>query len=278
MQRTESGAPATASDKVICGAKTRSGKVCKNPPVNGRNRCRMHGGMTPRGINHYNYQGKGRSRDIPAHLVADYHRAISDEELHTLTHELALFKARFDEQVRRLSSGESRGFIALLNEAADGLEAAARSGDAEKLRDALANVVGLIRRAGNYESAWQDLSETTEKVAKLAQAEHKRRRDEKLLLPVEHANMMIGVLANIVRDEVKDKAVLRKISQRFAATLHRGAPVGVESSGGSVGATRESPAADTAQQQQSLPPNQSRGAVIDVDVSEVRDKGTQNNE
>ena len=36
-----------------CGAKTRSGKPCRSPAVNGKNRCRMHGGApgsgAPRG-------------------------------------------------------------------------------------------------------------------------------------------------------------------------------------------------------------------------------------
>ena len=27
-----------------CGAKTRSGAPCRNPPVTGKKRCRMHGG------------------------------------------------------------------------------------------------------------------------------------------------------------------------------------------------------------------------------------------
>ena len=31
----------------LCGAKTRSGAPCKNPPVRGRTRCRMHGGTSP---------------------------------------------------------------------------------------------------------------------------------------------------------------------------------------------------------------------------------------
>ena len=30
-----------------CGAKTRAGAPCKTPPVRGRTRCRMHGGMSP---------------------------------------------------------------------------------------------------------------------------------------------------------------------------------------------------------------------------------------
>ena len=31
----------------LCGAKTRSGTPCKNPPIRGRFRCRMHGGSSP---------------------------------------------------------------------------------------------------------------------------------------------------------------------------------------------------------------------------------------
>ena len=32
-----------------CGAKTRDGDPCRNPPMSGATRCRMHGGATPRG-------------------------------------------------------------------------------------------------------------------------------------------------------------------------------------------------------------------------------------
>jgi hypothetical protein len=32
-----------------CGAKTRSGKPCKSPAVEGKKRCRMHGGATGSG-------------------------------------------------------------------------------------------------------------------------------------------------------------------------------------------------------------------------------------
>jgi hypothetical protein len=32
-----------------CGAKTRSGKLCRSPAVRGKNRCRMHGGAAGSG-------------------------------------------------------------------------------------------------------------------------------------------------------------------------------------------------------------------------------------
>lgn len=35
------------TDTPRCGAKTRAGGTCANPPVNGTTRCRMHGGASP---------------------------------------------------------------------------------------------------------------------------------------------------------------------------------------------------------------------------------------
>lgn len=43
------GAEPHAAPK-ICGAKTRSGKPCRQHPIRGGTRCRMHGGSTPRAL------------------------------------------------------------------------------------------------------------------------------------------------------------------------------------------------------------------------------------
>jgi glucans biosynthesis protein len=31
----------------LCGARTRSGTPCRRAPIQGRNRCRLHGGLSP---------------------------------------------------------------------------------------------------------------------------------------------------------------------------------------------------------------------------------------
>lgn len=41
---------------MICGARTRSGNPCQKPPLQGRNRCRLHGGLSPKGANHWNHK------------------------------------------------------------------------------------------------------------------------------------------------------------------------------------------------------------------------------
>ncbi len=41
-----------------CGARTRNGRLCRCPPVPGRKRCRLHGGLSPgapRGVRNGNY-------------------------------------------------------------------------------------------------------------------------------------------------------------------------------------------------------------------------------
>ncbi|MEI7495909.1 MAG: HGGxSTG domain-containing protein [Betaproteobacteria bacterium] len=41
---------------MICGAKTKAGSPCKKPPLQGRARCRLHGGMSLSGKDHPNYK------------------------------------------------------------------------------------------------------------------------------------------------------------------------------------------------------------------------------
>jgi hypothetical protein len=53
-----------------CGAKTRSGAACKSAPVNGRRRCRMHGGAAgsgaPKGCKNGNYKHGRYTQDVAA--------------------------------------------------------------------------------------------------------------------------------------------------------------------------------------------------------------------
>ena len=41
---------------MLCNAKTRLGYPCQKPPLAGKKRCRLHGGLSPSGISHWNYQ------------------------------------------------------------------------------------------------------------------------------------------------------------------------------------------------------------------------------
>ena len=46
-----------------CLANKSSGGLCQNNAIKGRERCKFHGGMSLRGKRHWNYQGKGCSKE-----------------------------------------------------------------------------------------------------------------------------------------------------------------------------------------------------------------------
>ena len=46
-----------------CLANKHSGGLCQNNAITGRQRCKFHGGMSLRNEQHWNYQGKGCSKD-----------------------------------------------------------------------------------------------------------------------------------------------------------------------------------------------------------------------
>ena len=89
-----------------CGAKKRDGTPCRAAPVAGRNRCRLHGGATPRGgaigpaFKHGRY-----SRDLPTRLAARYREIQADQELRSLRAEIALVATRIVDVLGQIETG-----------------------------------------------------------------------------------------------------------------------------------------------------------------------------
>jgi hypothetical protein len=46
-----------------CLAKKNSGDLCQNYAISGRQRCKFHGGMSLKNEFHWNYQGKGCTKE-----------------------------------------------------------------------------------------------------------------------------------------------------------------------------------------------------------------------
>jgi len=92
-----------------CGAKTRSGEPCRKPPLNGKKRCRLHGGKTPE-----------TNKNAVSHGI--YSSTLSQDELKqwdglqlgSVDDELKLCRFRL---VRALRSENEQGAKLELNEA-----------------------------------------------------------------------------------------------------------------------------------------------------------------
>src|SRR3712207_2291629 len=90
-----------------CGAKTRDGDPCKNAPVTGRTRCRMHGGKQPVGIARHGTTHGKYSAHLPTRMLATYEQAKADPELLALRDEIALADSRLTELLAQVDTGES---------------------------------------------------------------------------------------------------------------------------------------------------------------------------
>ncbi len=55
---------------ITCSAKTRLGGECKKPPLHGKTRCRLHGGLSLSGKGHPNYIHGKRSKSAIAYAKA----------------------------------------------------------------------------------------------------------------------------------------------------------------------------------------------------------------
>lgn len=77
--------PATTSEPhatpTICGAKTRSGKPCRQHPIRGGTRCRMHGGSAPRAL------AKANRRVIEARIQGE----LAKREIEPITDPVAAY-------------------------------------------------------------------------------------------------------------------------------------------------------------------------------------------
>jgi hypothetical protein len=71
--------------------------------MRGRRRCRIHGGRTKHGRDHYNYKHGGRSLYVPKHLRAAFEASMGDGQRLSLAAEIAMLDARLQQLYGELS-------------------------------------------------------------------------------------------------------------------------------------------------------------------------------
>lgn len=92
----------------ICGAKNRQGSPCQKFPLRGRTRCRLHGGLTPRGIASPHFKTGRYSNYLPDRLVSDYERLAGEAGSLDFREELAVVEARLSELMCELHTVTER--------------------------------------------------------------------------------------------------------------------------------------------------------------------------
>lgn len=203
----------------VCGAKTRSGELCKNPPVSGAKRCRMHGGKSLAGIASPSLKTGRYSKYLPDRLMERYQSALTDGDLLAMSEEIALVDARLADLLARVDTGESGAAWSGIAEAAGEIRKAMRTGDNIKTYAALMELELLVEQgAGDY-AAWGELQSLIQQRRALVESERKRLVEMQQTMTVNQAMTLVTALLESVRTHVTDRDALSAISTDISLLL-----------------------------------------------------------
>jgi len=204
-----------------CGAKTRSGAPCKNMPCVGRERCRMHGGMSARaGPTHHNWKHGRRSKVLDARysgaldgltIQGLYHVNRTDPKLLQLNEDIALLVAKQQETLEGLNTGESPAAWEALAVLAGRACKAHRDGRDTELGNVLEAIAGVVGNGVGEAAVWEEFTARAEQIRKLVDTQRKYEEGLRMYLPLDQARALFALWQD---------AISRAVPREYIAKIH----------------------------------------------------------
>ena len=184
-----------------CGAKTRSGGACKRSPVEGRTRCRLHGGASLVGPAHPSFKTGRYSRwSLPDEIKDAWQRAREAPELMGMGDEVALLDARLYQLLDRIAKAEpSAAAFARAQKAYDELRAATAANRPGRMRAATADLEEALRDGAEVEATWAQVVALVGEGRKLRDSERRRVEAGRAYLTAEAAMAMVAKVIEVCR-------------------------------------------------------------------------------
>lgn len=215
----------------VCGAKTRSGGTCQKPPLQGRTRCKLHGGATPRGADSVHFKHGLYQRSLPKDLKSNFEKLISDPHLLEGRAEVALMQLRLSQLSHRVQTNASGDGWNRLRTLLAELSDANAARDQERLDETLLRIGALVEGEVNDEAAWSELTDFVEKATRIAEREWKRVVANRQVISLEQVHSITVSLIAAVNQHVKDTNTRLLIAEQFKR-LNVASVESLEGSGG----------------------------------------------
>lgn len=203
-------------ERKICGAKRqRKESRCHAPPMeNGR--CRVHGGMSPKGVASPHFKTGRYSKWVPERLQDKYQTALGDANLLSLRDELALVDARLAELLGRVDKvGHDKAWAGMLERVSEA-RGFVSSGNSSAALKILEEAEEALRRGVDDFAVWGEVNSQITLRARLAESERRRMVDLQQFVTAERAMMLIMSISETIKRHVTDYATLSAISSDIA--------------------------------------------------------------
>jgi hypothetical protein len=200
----------------ICGATNAKEEPCGQPPGKLTGRCKYHGERVARGINHYNYQGKGRSKYLPLSIQEIYNQLRSDDELLSLEHDVAMVDVRQSLLMMSLTEGgnPAEKWKQLESRWNYMWQAVAR-GDNDAVTKHREEIARIISDGDHEYVTWAEYISNAEARRKLVETETKIQERKGLVLGANRVMAVAQALLMAIDEEVNDQQVRSSIGERF---------------------------------------------------------------
>ena len=218
-RKRQTAETAALSTKRLCGAKTKSRVgFCKKEPAPGSDRCRIHGGSSPKGLASPHFKTGRYSKHLPTQLAARYSDALSDPELIGLRDEAALLTGLLNERLEKLYSGESKDLWQMMLDILDECAELFEKGD-PSAGSMLTNARNIAREGFGKFAVFEQIEPMIEQRRRIIDTEAKRLKDLDQNITAEKAMGIVTLLIDSVRRNVTDRKQLQAISNDIGAAL-----------------------------------------------------------
>jgi hypothetical protein len=213
-----------ARNRPTCGAKTPNGP-CRSDVVMANGRCRVHGGATPKGINHPRNKNYIRTK-LPERLAEKYLNAEGDPDLLSLNNEIRLTDIFLQEAISNLDDSPPLALWKSISKEWASLKASQRRGDTESSRRHLDTLDGLIERGYRDSDARAEALDIMDKRRKLVESQSKREIALEQSVPVPQVMMLFSAVGQVVMKYVDSPAQRAALAAELASVVNIQAPVG----------------------------------------------------
>jgi len=232
--RKQSDGPRGGSPEPIvgrCGAKLRNSDppvFCKRHPITNRNRCRLHGGLTPRGVESANYQGRGYSKDLPARLMERMMDSLDDPDLTSLRSEIALVDARIGELLQNMAEAGTAEAWGVVKEVRTRLRYVVDRPDLpdrETVLDLLTVKLDAAAQVMMDNDNWAEVYGLIDRRRRTAAVELKREESQEHTLRHTQALFFFQQLLIAIHEEVPSPEIKAALATRISKLMNRPPPV-----------------------------------------------------
>lgn len=208
--------------KKRCGAKTRTGAICKSWPIRKSNRCRMHGGQSPGGIASPLYRTGRYSKYIPGNMAETYEEILREKDPLSLTGDAVLLRLFLVQDLKQMDQGNTHPAWIEAHTTLKVLSKAIKlGGDPKTIIDTLTNLENIVKPHYRAAKAKRSVAGYIDQLARVADKERRIALDLYKVVTVEYALATIQAVVEGIRTTVLEHCKDRKIANRILVDTNK---------------------------------------------------------